>query len=208
VYVAIAGNIGVGKSSLTRLLSDRYGLEPIYEAVDENPYLPDFYDDMRRWGFHSQMFFLAERLRQHLRQVNPGERVIQDRTVYEDAAVFARNLWREGVLDDRDWDAYQRMYEAIAATLRPPDLLVYLRASLPTLEARISLRGRDYESGIDPGYLERLNALYESFVARYDLSRVVVVPADELDFVRSPADLEATFAMLERHGLVPPIVRG
>ena len=208
MYVAVAGNIGVGKSSLTRLLSERYGLEPIFEAVDENPYLPDFYEDMRRWGFHSQMFFLAERLRQHLRQVNPGERVIQDRTVYEDAAVFARNLWREGVLDDRDWDAYQRMYEAIAATLRPPDLLVYLRASVPTLEARISLRGRDYESDIDPGYLERLNALYESFVTRYELSRVVVVPADELDFVRSPGDLDATFAILERHGLVPPIVRG
>ena len=208
MYVAVAGNIGVGKSSLTRLLSDRYRLEPIYESVDENPYLPDFYEDMRRWGFHSQMFFLAERLRQHLRQVNPGERVIQDRTVYEDAAVFARNLWREGVLDDRDWDAYQRMYEAIAATLRPPDLLVYLRASVPTLETRIALRGRDYESDIDPGYLERLNALYESFVARYELSRVVVVPADELDFVRSPGDLDATFAMLERHGLVPPIVRG
>ena len=208
MYVAVAGNIGVGKSSLTRLLSERYGLEPIFEAVDENPYLPDFYEDMRRWGFHSQMFFLAERLRQHLRQVNPGERVIQDRTVYEDAAVFARNLWREGVLDDRDWDAYQRMYEAIAATLRPPDLLVYLRAAVPTLEARIALRGRDYESDIDPGYLERLNALYESFVARYELSRVVVVPADELDFVRSPGDLDATFAMLERHGLVPPIVRG
>jgi deoxyadenosine/deoxycytidine kinase len=208
VYVAVAGNIGVGKSSLTRLLSERYRLEPIYEAVDENPYLPDFYADMRRWAFHSQMFFLAERLRQHLRQVNPGERVIQDRTVYEDAAVFARNLWREGVLDDRDWDAYTRMYEAIAATLRPPDLLVYLRASVPTLRARIALRGRDYESGIDPAYLERLNALYDAFVAQYDLSRTVIVPADELDFVRSPADLEATFALLEPHGLVPPMVRG
>jgi deoxyadenosine/deoxycytidine kinase len=208
VYVAVAGNIGVGKSSLTRLLSERYRLEPIYEAVDENPYLPDFYADMRRWAFHSQMFFLAERLRQHLRQVNPGERVIQDRTVYEDAAVFARNLWREGVLDDRDWDAYTRMYEAIAATLRPPDLLVYLRASVPTLRARIALRGRDYESGIDPAYLERLNALYDAFVAQYDLSRTVIVPADDLDFVRSRADLEATFALLEPHGLVPPMVRG
>jgi deoxyadenosine/deoxycytidine kinase len=208
VYVAVAGNIGVGKSSLTRLLSERYRLEPIYEAVDENPYLPDFYADMRRWAFHSQMFFLAERLRQHLRQVNPGERVIQDRTVYEDAAVFARNLWREGILDDRDWDAYTRMYEAIAATLRPPDLLVYLRASVPTLRARIALRGRAYETDIDPAYLERLNALYDAFVAQYDLSRTVIVPADDLDFVRSRADLEATFALLEPHGLVPPMVRG
>lgn len=208
MYVAVAGNIGVGKSSLTRLLSERYGLEPIYEAVDENPYLPDFYRDMRRWGFHSQMFFLAERLRQHLRQVNPGERVIQDRTIYEDAAVFAGNLWREGVLDDRDHESYRRMYEAIASTLRPPDLLVYLRASVPTLKARIALRGRDYESGIAEAYLTRLNELYDAFVDGYDLSRVVVVPADELDFVRSEADRRRVYALLEPHGLVPPLVRG
>jgi deoxyadenosine/deoxycytidine kinase len=208
VYVAVAGNIGVGKSSLTRLLSERYGLEPIYEAVDENPYLPDFYDDMRRWGFHSQMFFLAERLRQHLRQVNPGERVIQDRTIYEDAAVFAGNLWREGVLDDRDHRSYRRMYEAIASTLRPPDLLVYLRASVPTLKERIALRGRDYESAIAEDYLTRLNELYDAFVEGYDLSRVVVVPADELDFVRSGDDRRRVYALLEPHGLVPPLVRG
>lgn len=208
MFVAIAGNIGVGKSSLTRLLSERYRLDPIYEAVDENPYLPDFYDDMPRWAFHSQMFFLAERLRQHLRQVNPGERVIQDRTVYEDAAVFARALWHDGVMDDRDHDAYRRMYEAIAATLRPPDLLIYLRASLPTLRQRIALRGRAYESDIDRHYLARLNDLYDAFVRDYDLSRVVVVPADELDFVASHDDLEATFAMLEPYGLVPPMVTG
>jgi deoxyadenosine/deoxycytidine kinase len=208
VFVAVAGNIGVGKSSLTRLLSARYRLEPIYEAVDENPYLPDFYADMPRWAFHSQMFFLAERLRQHLRQVNPGERVIQDRTVYEDAAVFARALWKDGVMDDRDHDAYRRMYEAIAATLRPPDLLIYLRAGLPTLRARIALRGRDYESAIDPAYLARLNELYEEFVHDYDLSRVVVLPADELDFVGSQQDLERIFALLEPYGLVPPLVTG
>ena len=208
MYVAIAGNIGVGKSSLTRLLSDRYRLEPIYESVDKNPYLPDFYRDMPRWGFHSQVFFLAERLRQHLRQVNPGERVIQDRTIYEDAAVFARNLWRDGVLDDRDHDAYRRMYEAIASTLRPPDLLVYLRASVPTLQERIALRGRAYESDIAEGYLRRLNELYDAFASDYTLSRVVVLPADELDFVRSERDLERTYALLEPYGLVPPLVRG
>jgi len=207
VYVAVAGNIGVGKSSLTRLLSDRYRLEPIYESVDENPYLPDFYRDMPRWAFHSQMFFLAERLRQHLRQVNPGERVIQDRTIYEDAAVFARALWRDGVLSDRDHHSYLRMYEAIAATLRPPDLMVYLRASVPTLRARIALRGRGYESDIPESYLERLNELYDAFVSEYELSRVVVVPADDLDFVGSAADLRRTFALLEPHGLVPPLVR-
>ena len=208
MFVAIAGNIGVGKSSLTRVLSERYGLEPIYESVDENPYLADFYGDMPRWAFHSQMFFLAERLRQHLRQVNPGERVIQDRTVYEDAAIFARNLWREGVMSDRDHESYVRMYEAIAATLRPPDLLIYLDASVPTLRHRIALRGRDYESGIDDAYLARLNDLYDEFVAGYELSRVVVVPADELDFVGSRRDLQRVFELLEPHGLVPPLVRG
>ncbi|MDZ7801295.1 MAG: deoxynucleoside kinase [Trueperaceae bacterium] len=207
MYVAIAGNIGVGKSSLTRILSDRYALEPIFEAVDDNPYLPDFYRDMKRWAFHSQMFFLAERLRQHLRQVNPGERVIQDRTVYEDAAVFARNLWQEGILSGRDHDAYRRMYEAIAATLRPPDLLVYLRASVSTLKERIDLRGRAYESDIAESYLARLNELYDAFVASYDLSRTVVLPADELDFVRSDRDRRRTFELLEPHGLVPPLVR-
>lgn len=208
MFVAIAGNIGVGKSSLTRLMSERYRLDPIFEAVDENPYLPDFYADMPRWAFQSQMFFLAERLRQHLRQVNPGERVIQDRTIYEDAAVFARALWVDGVMDDRDHDAYRRMYEAIAATLRPPDLLVYLKASVPTLQHRIARRGRAYESDIDEGYLARLNDLYDVFVRDYDLSRVVIVPADELDFVGSEQDLSHTFALLEPHGLVPPMVTG
>ena len=208
MYVAIAGNIGVGKSSLTRVLSDRYGLEPIFEAVDDNPYLEDFYADMPRWAFHSQMFFLAERLRQHLRRVNPGERVIQDRTVYEDAAIFARNLWREGVMSDRDHDSYVRMYEAIAATLRPPDLLVYLQASVPTLQRRIALRGRAYESDIDTAYLTRLNGLYDEFVDGYAASRVVRLPADRLDFVGRPADLERVFELLEPHGLVPPVVRG
>lgn len=208
MYVAVAGNIGVGKSSLTRLLGERYRLQPIYEAVDENPYLADFYRDMRRWAFHSQMFFLAKRLRQHLEQVNPGERVIQDRTVYEDAAVFARNLHREGTLDARDHASYRQMYEAIAATLRPPDLLIYLRATVPTLQRRIAQRGRDYESAIDPGYLSRLNDLYDRFIAEYALSEVVVLPADELDFVRSERDLHRVYELLEPRGLVPPLVRG
>ena len=208
MYVAVAGNIGVGKSSLTRFLADRYGLEPIYEAVDDNPYLADFYEDMPRWAFHSQMFFLAERLRQHLRQVNPGDRVIQDRTVYEDAAIFAGNLWREGVLSDRDHESYRRMYEAIAATLRPPDLLVYLQASVPTLQRRIALRGRSFETGIDDAYLARLNHLYDDFVRGYDASRVVVLPADRLDFVGSEGDLQRVYDLLEPQGLVPPMVRG
>jgi len=208
VYVAIAGNIGVGKSSLTERLAERYGLEPVYEAVDENPYLADFYADMPRWAFQSQLFFLAERLRQHLRQVNPGARIIQDRTIYEDANVFARALWTRGVMDDRDFASYRRMYEAIAATLRPPDLFVYLRASVPTLQARIALRGRGYENEIDVGYLETLNELYEGFASSFEEARVVTLDADTLDFVTNPKDLETVCDTLERFGLTPPVMRG
>jgi len=207
VYVAVAGNIGAGKSSLTRVLSERYHLSPVYEAVDENPYLEDFYRDMGRYAFHSQMFFLATRLRQHLREVNPGRRVIQDRTVYEDAAIFARNLFEEGVLDARDYGSYRTMYQAVSAALRPPDLLIYLRAGLPTLKRHIRQRGRGYESDIQDGYLENLNALYEAWIEGYDLSPVVSLPADDLDFVNRASDLARLLDMLERQGLTAPVVR-
>lgn len=206
MYVAIAGNIGVGKSSLTRILSERYRLRPLFEAVDENPYLEDFYADMPRYAFHSQMFFLATRLQQHLRDVNPAERVIQDRTVYEDAAIFARNLYEEDVMDARDHASYRRMYEAISAALRPPDLLVYLRASVGTLRSRIALRGRDYEAGIADAYLARLNRLYEAWVEAFDLCEVVVVETDGLDFVHDRKDLSRVLDRLERHGLAAPLV--
>jgi len=151
IYVAVAGNIGAGKSSLTRVLSSRYHLSPVYEAVDENPYLEDFYADMPRYAFHSQIFFLAARLKQHLREVNPGRRVIQDRTVYEDAAVFARLLHENGIMDERDHASYRTLYDAVSAALRPPDLLIYLRAGLPTLKRHIAQRGRSYEADIDDG---------------------------------------------------------
>jgi len=206
MYVAVAGNIGAGKSSLTHILSERYRLEPVYEAVDENPYLEDFYRDMRRYAFHSQMFFLATRLRQHLGQVNPGRRVIQDRTVYEDAAVFAHQLHRQGVLDDRDHRSYRTMYEAIQAALRPPDLLLYLRADLPTLRRHIAQRGRGYEATIEDAYLLGLNDLYEAWIDAYELSPVAVVPVDELDFVHDAADRKRLFELVERAGLMAPMV--
>jgi deoxyadenosine/deoxycytidine kinase len=206
VYLAIAGNIGVGKSSLTRILSERYRLRPIYESVDENPYLEDFYRDMRRYAFPSQMFFLARRLEQHLQQVNPGERIIQDRTIYEDAAIFARNLHRQGQMDDRDFESYCRMYEAILGALRPPDLLVYLEAELPTLRRQIAQRGRSYEATIDDRYLEQLNELYREWIADYALSDLVVIPTDDLDFVNQRSDLEQVLELLERRGLTPPLV--
>jgi deoxyadenosine/deoxycytidine kinase len=206
LFVAVAGNIGAGKSTLTKILSERYHLSPVYEAVDENPYLEDFYRDMPRYAFQSQMFFLAARLRQHLRQVNPGLRVIQDRTVYEDAAIFARLLNDDGVMDARDHASYRTMYDAVTSALRPPDLLIYIRASLPTLKRHIRQRGRMYEAEIDDGYLERLGKLYEDWIEDYTLSRVVVVPGDDLDFVNDESSLRRLLDLLERNGLSAPVV--
>jgi deoxyadenosine/deoxycytidine kinase len=206
VYLAIAGNIGVGKSSLTRILSERYRLKPIYEAVDENPYLEDFYRDMRRYAFHSQMFFLARRLEQHLSQVNPGERIIQDRTIYEDAAIFARNLHRQGQMDDRDFDSYRLMYQAILAALRPPDLLICLEAGLPTLKRQIAQRGRAYETGIGDDYLVQLNLLYREWIESYTLSALLVIPTDDLDFVNDERDRQQLLELIEQRGLTPPLV--
>ncbi|MEX2535388.1 MAG: deoxynucleoside kinase [Trueperaceae bacterium] len=206
MYVAVAGNIGAGKSTLTRLLSDTFGLSPVYEAVEENPYLEDFYIDMRRYAFHSQMFFLGKRLEQHLAQVNPAQRVIQDRTIYEDAAIFARNLFEEGILSVRDYRSYQQMYQAISKTLRPPDLLIYLDASLPTLRRHIGQRGRSYEANIADEYLERLGHLYKGWIGTYDLSELLVIPADELDFVQQEGDRAYVLEQVERRGLSRPLV--
>lgn len=206
MFVAVAGNIGAGKSSLTRVLAQHFALEPVFEAVDENPYLEDFYADMPRYAFHSQMFFLARRLEQHISKVNPGNRVIQDRTLYEDAHIFARNLYDEGTLDSRDFRVYTVMYEAIRGALRPPDLLVYLRASLPTLRRHIAQRGRTFEQAVDPDYLARLNGLYEGWFEGYDLSPKVVLDADALDFVNDP---EALRRVLEQLGpwLATPVLK-
>ena len=206
MFLAVAGNIGTGKSSLTALLAEHYALEPVYEAVDENPYLEDFYRDMKRYAFHSQIFFLSRRLEQHLAQVNPGSRVIQDRTIYEDAAVFARNLFQEGVMDARDFASYRAMYEAIRRTLKPPDVLVYLRSSVPTLQKRIAQRGRDYEATIRASYLERLNRLYDEWIKAYNLSPKLTLDADTLDFVNEEEDLRAVMKRLEPYGLTVPIL--
>ncbi len=205
MFVAVAGNIGAGKSSLTEVLATSFALGPIYEAVDENPYLADFYADMPRYAFHSQMFFLSKRLAQHVRQVNPGRRVIQDRTLYEDAGVFARNLFETGVLDARDFGVYTTMFEAVRDTLRPPDLLIYLRASLPTLRRHIALRGRTFEALLSDEYLLRLGALYEAWFTAYDLSPKVVLEADTLDFVHNKASLEEVLTQLRPY-LTEPIL--
>jgi deoxyadenosine/deoxycytidine kinase len=206
MYIAIAGNIGSGKSTLTTLLAERYSLQPVFEAVDENPYLEDFYGDMHRYAFHSQIFFLGKRLEQHLREVNASERVIQDRTVFEDAAIFAQNLFNGGFMDSRDWSTYRSLYEGISPALRVPTLTVYIKCSVPTLQKRIAGRGREYEHRIPTDYLERLNALYEAYMRDYTLSPVIVVPGDELDFISDRYALGWICGQLEAHGLDAPML--
>ena len=207
MYVVIAGNIGVGKSSLTEVLAARCGLQPMFESVDEHPYLEDFYNDMARYAYHSQMYFLTQRFEQHLHHIQNNHNIIQDRSIYEDAEIFARHLHNEGIMSRRDFSSYWRMFEAIRSTLRPPDLLIYLRASLPTLRQRIHQRGRDYEAGIHNDYLLKLNALYETWISNYDLSKMLVINADKLDFVNNCMDLNAVLHQLEHHGLSTPILR-
>lgn len=196
-FVAIAGNVGVGKSTLTALLSQRLGWMPFPEAVDDNPYLADFYGDMRRWSFHSQIFFLSRRLRHHRQLLDHPTSVVQDRSVYEDAEIFARNLYNQGHMEARDYTSYRELYEVLTGFLPPPDLVVYLRASVNTLLYRIHRRGRDYEQDISPEYLNQLNGLYEDWIQRFDLCPVLTVPADDLNFVDNGTHLELIIAKVQ-----------
>jgi len=183
-FITIAGNIGVGKSTLTSMLADRLGWTPFQEKFAENPYLQDFYDDMSRWSFHSQVFFLSQRLLQHHRMLQHGKSVIQDRSVYEDAGVFARNLYDQGQFSERDWHTYMVLYQTLSRLLQPPHLVVYLKASVSTLERRIAQRGREYERKIPTGYLSQLNALYDEWASSFDLCPVLTVATDNLDYVQ------------------------
>jgi len=196
-YVVLAGNIGAGKSTLVRMMCDRLGWEPYYEPVAENPYLEDFYRDMNRWAFHSQVFFLTHRARSHHALLDYPRPVVQDRSFYEDAEVFARAQHRRGSLSDRDWASYLELYGILTALLAPPDLVVYLRASVPTLRRRIAQRGRGMEAGISDTYLEELNVLYEDWIAGFDRAPVLVVPADRLDFVKDSQDLHAIITTVQ-----------
>lgn len=191
VFVAVAGNIGSGKSSLTRLLSESFGWDALYESVEDNPYLDDFYKDMLRWSFNLQVYFLSNRFRSH-KSITEGDRpVVLDRVIYEDAEIFARNLYEIGMMQERDYRNYVALYEVMTEYLRPPDLLIYLRANVDTLVRQISLRGRDFERSIRREYLEQLNRHYESWMGRYKGGRVLVLDADRLDYVNRAEDLQA-----------------
>ncbi len=192
-FVVVAGNIGVGKSTLVGMLCDRLGWAPFYEPEAENPYLADFYEDMHAWSFHSQVFFLANRLRAHHKLAVHPTSVIQDRSVYEDAEVFARNLNRQGHMRVRDYDTYRELYHAMAVFLPPPDLVVYLRASVDTLQARIRKRGREYERQISADYLGQINELYEMWIRSFTVCPVLTVPADDLDYVAHPRHFQSVF---------------
>ena len=196
-YVVLAGNIGAGKSTLVRMMCDQLGWEPYFEPVAENPYLADFYHDMKQWAFHSQVFFLTWRARSHRALLNIPRPVVQDRSFYEDAEVFASALHRQGAMSDRDWETYRGLYQTLTTLLAPPDLVVYLRASVPTLRRRIAQRGRDFEAAISDAYLEELNVLYEEWIGGFTLAPVLTVPSDRLDFVRDSKDLSAIIATVE-----------
>jgi len=189
-FVAIAGNIGVGKSTLVTMLSKQLGWQPFYEPEVENPYLADFYQDMRSWAFHSQIFFITRRLRSHRQLIDHPTSVVQDRSVYEDAEVFACNLYQQGLFNDRDYNSYRELYQVLTKFLPPPDLVIYLRASVETLEERINLRGRDYEKRISSEYLDQLNKLYETWIDNFNLCPVLSVPADDLDYVAHSGHLD------------------
>jgi len=199
-YLVVAGNIGVGKSSLIELLARDFGVTPVFEVVEENPYLADFYDDMSRWGFASQVFFLTRRLQQHQELLRLGGVVVQDRSIYEDAEIFAQGLHLAGHLSGRDWRTYHDLYTRIVATLPPPDLIVYLDPSVPTLLARIRKRGRDYEQNITADYLTRLGELYQRWATSWTLAPVVTIDTETLDYVARPADLASLVTRLRAGG--------
>lgn len=189
MHVAIAGNIGAGKTSLTKLLAKHYNWEPHYESVEENPYLDDFYGEMERWSFNLQVYFLNSRFRQILEIRESGKNIIQDRTIYEDARIFAPNLHAMGLMTNRDYVNYESLFELMERLVTPPDLLIYLRASIPTLVGQIHRRGREYENSISIDYLSRLNERYEAWITKYTKGNLLIIDVDKLNFVDNPEDL-------------------
>jgi deoxyadenosine/deoxycytidine kinase len=199
--IAIAGNMGVGKSTLVEFLSRTYGVSPFYEPNENNPYLPDFYSDMKRWSFHSQLYFLSNKFKLHLELDRAPGVVVLDRTIFEDAEVFATALHDMKRMDDRDWNTYWGFYESILDAIRPPDLMIYLRCSMRTLRKRIRMRGREMEKDVPLAYLKRLEVLYENWIASYEMSDVLVLETDNLDYIH---DVVHRLDVMERIEAVLP----
>jgi deoxyadenosine/deoxycytidine kinase len=198
-FIAVAGNIGAGKTELTRFLCQKYQLLPFFEPNDQNPYLADFYDDMKTWAYRSQLFFLTHKFRLHRELEKATDNILQDRTIYEDAEIFAQNLKNQRHIDKRDFKTYWTLYETIASVLRPPDLMIYLRCPVKTLQQRIKKRGRAMEQRIPTTYLTRLNRLYEDWFNRYSLSKVVVLETEKLDYLTNLVDRAELFEKIEAH---------
>jgi len=203
MHVAIAGNIGAGKTTLTKLLAKHYKWKPHYESVDENPYLDDFYSEMERWSFNLQIYFLNSRFRQILELRGTGKKIIQDRTIYEDANIFAPNLHAMGLMTNRDFENYSSLFELMENLVTPPDLLIYLRADIQTLVGQIHKRGRDYENTISIDYLSRLNERYEAWITQYTKGKLLIIDVNNLNFVDNPEDLGSVIDKIDAqiHGL-------
>lgn len=203
MHIAVAGNIGSGKTTLTRLLAKHYGWKPHFEDVDDNPYLNDFYEDMQRWSFNLQIYFLNSRFGQIVDIRRKGDTVIQDRTIYEDAHIFAPNLHIMGLMSTRDFNNYLNLFNLMSSLIQPPDLLIYLRGSVPTLVNQIQKRGRDYEKNIRLDYLQRLNERYEAWIETYTLGKMLIIEVDNMNFADKPEDLRMVINKIDAliHGL-------
>ncbi|MBN2050532.1 MAG: deoxynucleoside kinase [Spirochaetales bacterium] len=197
-YIVLAGNIGAGKSTLVGMICQRFGWKAYYEPVAENPYLERFYDDMKQWAFHSQVYFMTHRVKSHHALAGDPFSVVQDRSIYEDAEVFAKNLYMRGEISEDDYATYRELYRVFTCLLPVPDLVVYIRASVATLQKRIASRGRGFEAAIGDEYLAGLNRLYEEWISSFTLAPILIIPGDELDFVENPADLHRILDRLEK----------
>ena len=198
-YIAVAGNMGVGKSSLVQFLCKHFKIKPFFEPNATNPYLEDFYKDMKAYAFHSQMYFLSQKFKMHQELAKFQETVIQDRTVFEDAEIFATHLHRQGLISDRDFKIYKNLYKSIVKSIRPPDLLIYLKCSLPAIKKRIAQRGRGMEQKVPDEYLARLNKMYNQWIRRYKLSPVMVYPTDHLDYLTDFIHKQDLLEKIEKH---------
>lgn len=199
MHIAITGNIGAGKTTLTQMLGKHYGWTVLYEAVEGNPYLADFYKDMERWAFNLQIYFLNSRFAQVQKiRATTYSTVIQDRTIYEDAYIFARNLYESGTMMERDYQCYLMLFDSIINAVSAPDLMIYLKADLPKLLSQIKKRGREFESDISQDYLKSLNDYYENFIQSYDHGRLLIIDVNEIDFANNSDDFKAIISVLDK----------